>query len=95
MAQTAATSEHDALLEPRTRVDTAHAPDLFSEPNAPSLELLQAIAGQDSEQSALQLRRQALELTTLLRNRHRALDQRESELNARTALLENELARRV
>lgn len=91
MAQTAATSEHDALLEPRTRVDTAHAPDLFSEPNAPSLELLQAIAGQDSEQSAPQLRRQALELATLLRNRHRALDQRESELNARTALLENEL----
>ncbi len=91
MAQPVATPEHDSLPESRTRVDTAHAAEMFSEPNAPSLDLLQAIAGRDSEQAPLQLRRQALELATSLRDRHRVLDQRESELNARTALLENEL----
>jgi hypothetical protein len=86
--------------ETTSRVDTAHstvpANDLRSSPNdpradAPPLGLLKAIAGHDPHSAAQQLRGQALELATLLRDKQRLLEQRESELNARAALLESDL----
>ena len=55
------------------------------------MELLAAIAGHDPAQAGQQSRGQAIELATLLQEKQRLLDQRESELNARSALLENDL----
>ncbi len=91
MAQSSLPTDQASAAEAQTRVDSAHAPENPVSNSLPSRELLEAIAGQDSEQAALQLRRQALELAGLLREKQRNLDQRESELNARTALLENEI----
>lgn len=79
-------------MEATTRVDAAHA----KEPEAaaaPTQELLAAIAGNDPSAVGDQLRGQALQLATMLREKQRFLDQRESELNARTALLENDMRR--
>jgi hypothetical protein len=81
--------------EPKTRVDAAHASAASVERSGPAapppLELLQAIAGYGTQVAAQQLRGQALELAGILRDKQRLLEQRESELNARTALLENDL----
>jgi len=75
------------------RVDRAHA--IGREPVAitPPSDLIHAIAGHDHQAAAKQLQGQATQLATMLREKQRHLDQRESELNARTALLERDLRR--
>lgn len=87
------TTANRSRPEPTTRVDAAHGSPLDEEQaaHAPPLDLLQAIAGNDSALAPQQLRGQALELAAILKEKQRLLEQRESELNARTALLENEL----
>jgi hypothetical protein len=55
------------------------------------LDLLEAIAGRDSRAAGQQLRTQTMELAAILREKQRQLEQRESELNARSALLESDL----
>ncbi len=86
-------SEAEARPEATTRVDFAHAAAGLEENplDVPPAELLEAIAGHDAQDAPQQLRGQALELAAMLREKQRLLEQRESELNARTALLENEL----
>lgn len=91
-------------VESTTRVDHAHGIDghgpeadrleghdaAHGQPSEPSIDLLQAIAGFDARLANHQMRAQALELAALLREKQRLLEQRESELNARSAILENE-----
>jgi hypothetical protein len=79
--------------ESTTRVDAPHSSSgSYDTHVAPlPLDLLQAIAGHDTQTVGSQLREQALELAGILRDKQRMLEQRESELNARSALLENEL----
>ena len=79
--------------ESQRRVDRAHSssPEDDRVTAPPPLDLLQAIAGRDREMAPQQLQGQATELAAMLREKHRSLEQRESELNARTALLERDL----
>ena len=92
MSQSSLPTERWLLTESQTRVDSPMRRRCrHCQSTVLPTELLEAIAGQDSEQATLQLRRQALELAGLLREKQRSLDHRESELNARTALLENEI----
>ncbi len=83
-----------ARVESTTRVDHAHNVEGFepidSLPAEPSMDLLQAIAGFDARLANHQMRTQALELAAMLREKQQLLEQRESELNARSAILENE-----
>ncbi|MCP4189243.1 MAG: hypothetical protein GY768_01300 [Planctomycetaceae bacterium] len=83
----------DTSSQSTTRVDAAHLPIAEEVPHSvePSMDLLSAIAGQNPQQAAEQSREQATELAMLLQEKQRFLDQRESELNARSALLENDL----
>ncbi len=85
----------------KTRVDSAHGIELnsiaeakgmpaFANAEAPSGEVLSAIAGTDVDASARQLRGQAMELSAYLQEKQSLLDRRESEMNARLAVLENE-----
>ena len=75
-----------------TRVDAAHhAASEISRASEPSMELLTAIAGHGSDHSEDPSRGQAVELAQLLQEKQRLLDERESELNARSAMLENQL----
>ena len=81
----------DSSLPTTSRVDLAHSAVPTEEPLAAPDDLLEAIAGYDPASSTQQLRGQALELASMLREKQRLLEQRESELNARTALLERDL----
>ena len=83
----------DTRSQSTTRVDAAHLPIAKEVPKScePSMDLLSAIAGQNPTRAAEQSREQAIELATLLQEKQRFLDQRESELNSRSALLENDL----
>ncbi len=72
------------------RYEAVEAPDAM-EGDGPSWEDLQAIAGYDAQAASQQLRMQALELASILREKQRALEDREAVLNARTAKLENDL----
>ena len=85
----------------KTRVDSAHGIELnstaeatgvpaFATAETPSGEVLSAIAGTDVDASARQLRGQAMELSAYLQEKQTLLDRRESEMNARLAVLENE-----
>lgn len=78
------------------RFDAAHRYEAVEIPEAmegdgPTWEDLQAIAGYDAQAASQQLRMQALELASILREKQRALEDREAVLNARTAKLENDL----
>ena len=86
----------------KTRVDSAHGIELSSSVEldsgadgcaraaVPSSEVLSAIAGTDADASARQMRGQAMELSSYLQEKQSLLDRRESEMNARLAVLENE-----
>ena len=77
--------------ETNTRIDPAHElnkPGTRGAESSP--ELLRSVAGMNDESSARQLRGQALELIAHLQNKHRLLERRESELNAKLAMLDNE-----
>ena len=85
----------------KMRVDSAHGIELnstaeatgvpaFATAETPSGEVLSAIAGTDVDASARQLRGQAMELSAYLQEKQSLLDRRESEMNARLAVLENE-----
>lgn len=83
--------------EPTTRVDHAHSVDsLASLPEAedPSVSLLKAIAGVNEEDAAKQLCGQAIELAAHLQQKQKLLDRRESELNAKIAMIENDVRSR-
>ena len=83
--------------EPTTRVDHAHSIDsLASLPEAddPSVSLLKAIAGVNEEDAAKQLCGQAIELASHLQEKQKLLDRRESELNAKIAMIENDVRSR-
>ncbi|MCA9200607.1 MAG: hypothetical protein KDA87_23870 [Planctomycetales bacterium] len=76
-----------------TRVDTAHGlePQMgIRLDDEPTRELLASIAGLDSGRQAEQFHGHAQELAALLQERLAVLDQRESELNARLAVVERE-----
>lgn len=73
-----------------TRVDPAHPP-VAEETTTPPKDLLNAIAGLDAQAVEQQMKGQALELATMLREKQQLLERREAELNARTALLERDL----
>ena len=75
------------------RVDRAHPLGHESVAIMPPSELIHAIAGHDHQAAAKQLQGQATQLAAMLREKQQHLDQRESELNARTALLERDLRR--
>ena len=90
MAETQRYENH----EPTTRVDDAHTIDsLASLPEAddPSTALLKAIAGVNEADSAKQLCGQAIELASHLQKKQKLLDRRESELNAKLAMIENDI----
>lgn len=76
-----------------TRVDTAHGlePQMgIRLDDEPTRELLASIAGLDPSRQAEQFHGHAQELAALLQERLAVLDQRESELNARLAIVEQE-----
>ena len=83
---------HETPAQATTRVDAAHhAASEISRACEPSMEVLAAIAGHGSEHSEDQVQGQAVELAQLLQQKQRLLDERESELNARSAMLESQL----
>ncbi len=93
MSESSPSNEQNTRVDAKTRVDSAHTTpgsDIPLSPDPP-LELLRAIAGQDEKQAEFQLRGQALELAGILQEKQRMLDERESDLNAKTAQIENEL----
>jgi hypothetical protein len=82
-------AKHDST----TRVDSAHPVDTsgsLPKADAPDPDLLTAVAGQNARVSAKQLKGQTLELASFLQKKQELLDRRESELNARLAILESE-----
>ncbi len=96
LAETSPTAPGDR--QPASAVAIAHEPgktnqsDPASEPHDRSAyETLRSIAGLSAQAAATQTRQQANDLATLLAERQQLLDQREAELNARAAKIENDL----
>jgi len=80
---------------PATRVDAPHVPDdraaVLERFEAPSAEVLRAVAGRDGAVAIRQLERQTGQLAANLQSRQRDLARRESELNAQLAAFESEM----